>query len=57
MQKALLLGFLAGMTVYFISVSMGLKTHIGGDLMAAVYTAASVATSEEKRKGIKMPGY
>jgi len=56
MQKALLLGLLAGLTVYFISVALGLKAHIGGDLMAAVYVASSVATSEEQKRCIKMPG-
>ncbi len=50
MAKALLLGMLAGTLVYFISTFAGLKTHIGGDLMAAAYTAASIATSEERKR-------
>lgn len=50
MAKALIFGMLAGVSVYFISTLAGLKTHIGGDLMAAAYAAASIATSEERKR-------
>ncbi len=50
MSKALLFGMLAGFSVYLISTFAGLKTHIGGDLMAAAYAAAAIATSEERKR-------
>lgn len=51
MSKALLCGVLAGLFVWYISaVVFKLQTHIGGDLIAAAYVAASVATSEERKR-------
>jgi hypothetical protein len=50
MGKAVLYGVLCGFFVWGVSVSIGLKTHIGGDLTAAAMTAASIAQSEERKR-------
>jgi len=42
MAKGIVYGMLAGFVLYLLSVHLGLKVNIGGDLLATAVVAASI---------------